>query len=383
MPEKKKLLFVGQNLNMGGVQKAFVNQLNATAKSGEYDIDVFVFSKGVLEKDLPKNIKIIEGGRVLRLISKSVGEVREAGGKLNLLLRLGFAAVAKTIGSERFYRLVFSKMPGEYDTAVSYFTDVPAGVFNKGTNVYVADYVGANEKIAWIHTDPILGGFDREYCLRIYRPFDRIICVSEAVREKFNGLVPEYKEKTETRHNVFDSEKIKSLSAEFEPFEKSTFDIVTVARADNSSKRIDGIVRVCERLIQSGIRDFKWRIIGGGPDLEKNMELANEKGLWNIISLEGEKDNPYPYIDKSDLFALYSAYEGFPLVIGEAMILNTPILTTNYAAAREQIPEQFGDIANTDEEFYELLKKKIIGINQTCMQPHFADCINTYERKGR
>ena len=37
MLEKTKILFVAQNLYVGGVQKAFVNLLNQTAKSGKYD----------------------------------------------------------------------------------------------------------------------------------------------------------------------------------------------------------------------------------------------------------------------------------------------------------------------------------------------------------
>ena len=78
-------------------------------------------------------------------------------------------------------------------------------------------------------------------------------------------------------------------------------------------------------------------------------------GVDDVIIFEGEKANPYPYIEKSDLFALFSAYEGYPLVIGEAMLLKTPILTTNYAAAKEQIPKDKGIIAESDGEFIKML----------------------------
>lgn len=360
MLEKTKILFAAQNLYVGGVQKAFVNLLNQTAKSGKYEISVFAFSKGPLENELPRNIQLTEGNRILRLSATPFGTVKAEGNIINIALRICITALAKLIGTERFYRLCFHKQAKEYDIAVSYFTDVPAGVFNKGTNWYVADFVRADKKVAWIHTDPVLGGFDKEYCRGIYKPFDKIICVSDAVKQKFIQMVPEYAGKTETMHNVFDEAKIKELARAYEPFHKSQLDIVTVARVDNASKRIDGIISLCRRLKESGLSGFKWRIVGSGPDLSADMELAGQLGVEDVITFEGEKTNPYPYIDKSDLFALYSAYEGFPLVIGEALILKTPILTTNYAAAKEQIPPESGTIAASDEEFFELLKEVIV-----------------------
>ncbi|MDD6214909.1 MAG: glycosyltransferase [Firmicutes bacterium] len=363
MHEKPKVLFVAQNLCVGGVQKAFVNLLNKAKASGEYDISVFTFAKGALLSEVPQDIPVTVGSKVLQLSATPLGKIKSTGNVIGTAIRILATVFAKIIGSEKFYRLVFRKQTEKYDIAVSYFTDVPIGVFNKGTNLYVSDFVNAEKKIAWIHTDPILSGFDKEYCCRIYKPFDKIICVSDAVRQKFNELLPEYSNKTETRHNVFDEEKTKKLAIEFEPFKKSWFDIVTVARVDNASKRIDGILNICRRLKKDGIASFCWRIIGDGPDLNRNIELANELGVDDVVIFEGEKLNPYPYIYKSDLFALYSAYEGFPLVIGEALILKTPILTTNYAAAREQIPPDVGTIADSDEMFFEYLKDYIIGNN--------------------
>ena len=82
--------------------------------------------------------------------------------------------------------------------------------------------------------------------------------------------------------------------------------------------------------------------------------------MENYVQLLGEMGNPYPYIKHADLFALYSAYEGFPMVIGEAQALGTYILTTNYAAAKEQIAPEQGIIAQSDEEFYQELKRLIL-----------------------
>lgn len=357
--EKKKILFVGQNLCVGGVQTAFLNHLKKLAQDPQYDITVFLFSRGKLFDQLPPGIEIVEGNKLLQLISLPFQEVKENRNKVHTLVRAGAVIIARLIGAERFYRLCFRKLPVKYDIAASYFTDGLNGTFNRGTNLFVSDYVDADEKMTWVHNDPILANFDQNYCRRIYKPFDKIVCVSEAVREKFNKFLPEYSGKTITFHNVFDEEQILTLAKAFNPFEKSNFDIVTVARLENRQKRIDGIVRICHRLKTEGISEFKWYIVGEGPSLESNLELARTLGVDDLITFEGAKINPYPYIYQSDLFALYSAFEGFPMVIGETMILNKPILTTNYAAAKEQIPGDKGIIAADDEEFYRIIKEII------------------------
>ena len=118
---------------------------------------------------------------------------------------------------------------------------------------------------------------------------------------------------------------------------------------------------MCSRLKSCGKTAFTWRIVGDGPDRKNDEALAKELDVAELVRFEGQKENPYPYIAKSDLFALYSAYEGYPLVVGEALILHTPILTTAYAAAKEQIPKDCGVIAQTDEAFFEALCARMDG----------------------
>lgn len=375
---KKKILFAAQNFAVGGVQKALMNLLCTLSEKEEYELHVFTFTGGPLLSELPENVTVLTGGKLLRIASESFGSVLARKNPVDILLRIAVTAYARLFGSERFYRKCFLRVryKERFDAAVSYFTDVPAGYFNKGTNLFVAEFVDSPIKAAWIHTDPILSGFDRTYCKRVYKPFDKIVCVSDGVRQKFISLLPEYAVKCEVRHNVFCERDIQKKSTAYIPFEnKNCFHIVTVARVDNASKRIDGIVKLCRRLAESGCNAFCWHIVGSGPDLVKNQELARRLETEDKVRFEGEKDNPYPFIKNADLFALYSAYEGFPLVIGEAMILHTPILTTRYAAASEQIPPNCGEIADSDEEYFQLLREKIAQF-QKRIQPVKAVCID-------
>ena len=122
---------------------------------------------------------------------------------------------------------------------------------------------------------------------------------------------------------------------------------------------LSGVIKGALRAKKDGVINFKWRIVGDGPSLRKNICLAKKLNVLDVLEFVGEKNNPYPYIVYSDLFALYSAYEGHPMVIGEAIAADTYILTTNYAAANEQIDNDHGIIALSDEDFYQKIKELI------------------------
>lgn len=360
---KKKILFVAQNLAVGGIQTSLINLLKVLDEKhrDEYDIDLFVFGKGELLPFVPKGVNVLYGNALLKLASTPFMNVLKSKNVKDIFLRTLLIFYVRITGSEAFYRKMLEKhrINKKYDGAISYFNDVPVGAFNKGTNMFVSEYTDSLKKIAWIHTDPILAGFDKAYCTRLYKNFDRIVCVSKAVKAKMDMLVSEYADKTEVFYNVFPKEEIIEKAREYTPFEKDAFSIVTVGRVDNATKRMDGIVRIVKRLKDEGIEGFKWRIVGAGPDLERNIKLIKELGVSDLVEFTGEKVNPYPYIMCSDLFCLYSAYEGYPMVIGEAEAIGTYVLTTDYAAAKEQISNTQGAICDSDEAFYEKLKNLI------------------------
>lgn len=360
----KKVLIVAQNLTVGGITSSLINfieYLNSNY-SNNIEIDLFTFSSLKSVENIPNNINVTHGNKFLELSATSFFDVLKSKNIINIFIRIFLMICVRIIGSESFYGKTLKKHENskKYDVAISYSNDVPGSYFNQGTNRYVADFTMANEKIAWIHTDPIKMGFDKVHCEKVYRKFSRIICVSEAVKKSFDDLLPIYLDKTEVFYNVFDNAKILNQAKECVPFEGADFfDIITVCRIDNETKRVDGIVRLCDRLKKEGLDNFKWRIVGDGPSLKPNIRLAKKMNVLDVLEFVGEKKNPLPYMLNSDLFALYSAYEGHPMVIGEAQALGTPILTTNYATAKEQVSPSQGYIAENDEDFYQKLKELI------------------------
>lgn len=265
----------------------------------------------------------------------------------------------RVMGPKKFYRMLFKKQKEfkGYDIAISYFNDIQTGYFNRGTNQFVIEHTNG-KKIAWIHTDPIEAGFSYKNSLETYKDFDKVVCVSEACKQKFQDLIPEYKAKTHVVYNFFPIDEIRKKSSMFNPFEKEAISLVSVGRIDNSTKRFNLIPEISKLLKEASILNYKWIVVGDGPDMESNKQLVEKLSVSNFVEFVGEKVNPYPYIERSDLFVLTSAYEGYPMVVGESMILGTPVLSTNYSAAHEQIINKYNGIITGMEvgDLYSALK---------------------------
>ena len=61
----EKILFVAQNMTVGGIQTSLINLLKKIEKS--YDIDLFVFGEGDFLAKVPENVRVIKGKTLLRL----------------------------------------------------------------------------------------------------------------------------------------------------------------------------------------------------------------------------------------------------------------------------------------------------------------------------
>lgn len=70
-------------------------------------------------------------------------------------------------------------------------------------------------------------------------------------------------------------------------------------------------------------------ILGEGPLLEKLIAEAKELGLSDAIYFAGFQANPYPYLRASNALVLSSRYEGFGVVLAEAIALGIPVASTD------------------------------------------------------
>lgn len=101
--------------------------------------------------------------------------------------------------------------------------------------------------------------------------------------------------------------------------------IIAVGRL-HGQKGFDLLIKAFS-LIASKIPDWYIDIYGHGSDEEVLKKMIHEKGLDKRISLKGETDAIYDEYKKSQFFVLSSRYEGFGLVLVEAMSCGIPCVS--------------------------------------------------------
>jgi glycosyltransferase involved in cell wall biosynthesis len=77
--------------------------------------------------------------------------------------------------------------------------------------------------------------------------------------------------------------------------------------------------------------------LGEGDDRAGLESFININNIGDSAKLLGFKENPYPYLADGDLFFMSSHYEGYPVVLVEAMALGKAIVSTNCTGPKEAL----------------------------------------------
>lgn len=363
---KKKILFLIHTLGGGGAEKVLVNLVNNM--SDEYDITLMtIIDTGIFKKDLNKNkIKYKTMFKVPNKISNSSNDI--SGSLLNKTSRFKkimascYSFFWKIIPIKTLYKW---KIKEKYDIEVAFLEGITAKVISASNNPNSKKYV-------WIHVDlqnekkSEKVFLNRKQEKKCYSKFDKIVCVSNVVKEKFIEKYNFDEKKVIIKYNPINdkdilekcNEKINDM-----PKNKGGYTLVTIGRLQYQ-KGYDRLVRIAKKLKEDSI-SFKIYIIGVGPDEDTLKKYIIDNGLINYVELLGFKKNPYPYLKNADLFVCSSRAEGFSTVATEATILGIPIVTTDCSGMKELLGNsEYGLITENDEEsLYKGLKKMLIDIN--------------------
>ncbi len=80
-------------------------------------------------------------------------------------------------------------------------------------------------------------------------------------------------------------------------------------------------------------------ILGEGAERPRLEKLINDLGISDRVILKGFVNNPHAYLKHADLFVLSSSWEGFGLVIAEALALGKTIVSTDCYTGPAEILE--------------------------------------------
>lgn len=339
---KKKVLFMLNDMNVGGTEKAFLNLVD-TMSPEEYDVTLLLLRRwGGFMDAVPSWVKVetIDSYDLLQREMKdaplAVAKDYIKSGKLGravgvALTHLYFKATGNRIPYfQRMFRGLEQKRRG-YDVAVAF-----AGP-QDCISAYVQEYVDAPIKVQWIHFDVSKIYFATETARKLYPKFQHVFVVSEEARQALVRVLPEIEPITRTVPNVISAKLCRQQAEQGESFADSYTGtrIVTLGWL-SEEKGQDIIPEVAAELVGRGV-DFRWYLVGDGKLRPTIEEKAAALGVADRVVLLGTQTNPYPYLKDADLYVQTSVHEGFCITLGEAKAFDLPIVSTNCAGAHEQL----------------------------------------------
>lgn len=333
----KKVVFVINNLGTGGVQSSLLNLL--AELKGKFHITVLCFDKRLKNSSnvLPPHVELVVPNSPFSYLGMSQGELR--GKPAKYLARAFWAFFTKLLGRSFVIRMMlpFQKKLGDYDCAISYLHEASQKSFYGGCNEFVLKKIKAKKKVTWLHCDFELCGANSKASEKIYQQFDEIVACSEGTKRAFLHCMPQFEDKCVAIRNCNDYENIRRLAGDGIPYDKSEFNIVTVARL-SKEKGIERAIEAVKRCVKKGYQ-LHYHIVGSGDQAVYLKKLTEDYGLENVITFYGNQSNPYPYMKNADLFLLPSYHEAAPMVFDEAACLGVPILATETTSTDEMITE--------------------------------------------
>ncbi|WLR42793.1 glycosyltransferase [Bacillus carboniphilus] len=352
---KKKLLFVMNNMQCGGAERALLSLLESIDES-QFEIDLYLLrNEGDFLRKIPSYVNVLGGSNDYKYFNMSFANSMKHIVFLKkykaFIARVMLGFYSKTHHNSalveqkvwKFLSKIFEPLENEYDVAI--------GFLEKNPIYFCVDHVNARKKIGWIHTDYNQLGLDVETDEKYYSKLSYLISVSDELVNILKSNFPSMKSNIKCIENIVSTNIIKKLSQEPVTIERNSQQsiiIVSVGRIVQE-KGIDLSFKAIHQLIDKGY-DIQWIVIGDGvmrEEIEKQIELNH---LSKRMKFLGVKDNPYPYMAQADIFLQTSRYEGKSISIMEAKILGTPILITNFDTANDHIQhDEDGYIANMDE----------------------------------
>lgn len=169
---------------------------------------------------------------------------------------------------------------------------------------------------------------------------ERVIVVSQMLRETMMELYPRMHDKIVTIYNPYDTDLITKLGEEELPewntmIEPEDFVFVTLGRLDQP-KGLWHLLKIFFYVVKT-VSKAKLLIIGDGMLKNKILVTIKKWGMTQQVLLVGDQDNPFKYISRSHMYLLTSVREGFPNALVEAMACGIPVICNDCLSGPREI----------------------------------------------
>ncbi len=315
----KKIAFFQSDFRVGGIQKALINILNEIDYS-KCAVDVYYFDREHFF-DLPEHEN-------LRFIPCR---------PYPYLCRMVYFSLLRRFAPKPAFDT-------EYDVAVdfsSYRNECAIGALA----------VPAKKRVMWLHNDieiklknepkyKILWHFFKKK----FQYFDEFAAVSPGIIQGFRNVTGITDKPVTAIPNHVDTREIFEKARRPVDFtvDEKNYNLCTMGRLCHQ-KGYDILLGYMAEVHRKR-PDIHLYMIGDGPDREKLTQLCARLGLTDTVTMLGNQQNPFPYLDRMDGFVLTSRYEGQGIVIWEAKTLGLELFISKNLEQYNPGIEGRGDI---------------------------------------
>lgn len=302
MKEKIKVLEVIDSLGSGGAESLLKNFVLEAKKNRLLNIEIAtLYSNAIFKKEIENaGISIWDLGLTF---------------KFNLM---GVIELIKLI-KKRKYNIIHVHL-------------FPADVFAAIASLFLP------RNIKWIFSEH--GAHNRRRTLKIFKILDnftysrysKIVCVSKQVELVLLNWIPSNKGKTKVIPNAVPTPKF------LNPYSVKTYDILFVGRL-TKQKSVEILLKAIKILKNKYSKNLKIAIVGDGELKENLNNLTVELGVNREVKFLGVRKDVKELMVSSKIFVLPSRWEGFGLVIIEAMSNMLPVIATNVGGIPELIED--------------------------------------------
>lgn len=350
---KKKVVFITEALYGGGVQRILqiiLSHFDYTL----YDVTLYTIRKNEIRKDyFPEEINY---KYIFDVADNKDPVFRRFWYKIKNKIKL---FVYYHFNPSLFFLLFIHEK-----------TDIAIAFIEGYATRLVAGFPKRIKKVAWLHTDiennhwTDVAFHSKREERKIYgHSLDKIVCVSDIVMQKIKSYAGDSCNAC-VIYNPIDRNLVLRKSKEHLDYLNINETGATLISLGSliEVKGYNRLLSVANRLKNEGFL-FKLFILGDGIMRNELMFYITNNNLQSTIFLLGYKDNPYPYLNKSDIYVCSSYAEGYNTAITEALVLGKPVVSTECSGVKEQLGEhnEWGIcVENSVEGLYQGLKHMFV-----------------------
>ncbi|MGL6115430.1 MAG: glycosyltransferase [Cetobacterium sp.] len=218
--------------------------------------------------------------------------------------------------------------------------------YDWGARRYI-DQLEVNKKIVWIHNS-VPNMLKKNSKIKRFgeniKKYDLVIAICEEMKKELESLYPFLLGKIKKIYNPFNLNRIRTLSLEDKNLTMDDVKLMkekyflAISRLDEVQKDYTTLIEGFKIAKEKGLKE-KLYILGDGPSRNYIENLIKNFNLEKEIILLGQRKNPYIWLKNSVGFIHSSKYEGFGLVIVEALTLGKGIICSRCEVGPVEILE--------------------------------------------